>query len=182
MHECVVACRSKAHLWRIPSAVLHNCRFVLTCSSPLTKQGLPAQGGGEKLTDEAIEDTLEKVVKLLAYISDKDLFAEFYRKKLARRLLHDRSTSDEHERGILSRLKQQCGAQFTSKVLEQDGLSMPTALALCSTQTALLRHLSRVRTSTEGVALLLCFAAVHLQESRRQCAHVLSWPCHCFSL
>lgn len=69
------------------------------------------------MTDEAIEDTLEKVVKLLAYISDKDLFAEFYRKKLARRLLHDRSSSDEHERSILSRLKQQCGAQFTSKVI-----------------------------------------------------------------
>lgn len=74
------------------------------------------QGGSEKLTDEAIEETLEKVVKLLAYISDKDLFAEFYRKKLARRLLNDRSSSDEHERSVLSRLKQQCGAQFTSKV------------------------------------------------------------------
>ncbi|KAF2536572.1 hypothetical protein F2Q68_00018632 [Brassica cretica] len=37
------------------------------------------KGGSEKLSDEAIEDTLEKVVKLLAYISDKDLFAEFYR-------------------------------------------------------------------------------------------------------
>jgi hypothetical protein len=46
-----------------------------------------AQGGSEKLSDEAIEETLEKVVKLLAYISDKDLFAEFYRKRLARRLL-----------------------------------------------------------------------------------------------
>lgn len=45
------------------------------------------QGGSEKLSDEAIEETLEKVVKLLAYISDKDLFAEFYRKRLARRLL-----------------------------------------------------------------------------------------------
>lgn len=70
----------------------------------------------EKLSDEAIEETLEKVVKLLAYISDKDLFAEFYRKKLARRLLHNTSSSDDHERSILSRLKQQCGAQFTSKV------------------------------------------------------------------
>jgi hypothetical protein len=60
---------------------------------------------------QALEETLEKVVKLLAYISDKDLFAEFYRKKLARRLLHDKSSSDDHERSILSRLKQQCGAQ-----------------------------------------------------------------------
>lgn len=48
------------------------------------------QGGSEKLSDEAIEETLEKVVKLLAYISDKDLFAEFYRKRLARRLLQVR--------------------------------------------------------------------------------------------
>ncbi|KAI7998252.1 Cullin-1 [Camellia lanceoleosa] len=39
------------------------------------------KGGSEKLSDEAIEETLEKVVKLLAYISDKDLFAEFYRTK-----------------------------------------------------------------------------------------------------
>ncbi|KAL4570334.1 hypothetical protein LXL04_025986 [Taraxacum kok-saghyz] len=74
------------------------------------------KGGSEKLSDEAIEDTLEKVVKLLAYISDKDLFAEFYRKKLARRLLFDKSANDEHERSILTKLKQQCGGQFTSKM------------------------------------------------------------------
>ncbi|KAJ4727625.1 cullin 1 [Melia azedarach] len=74
------------------------------------------KGGNEKLSDEAIEETLEKVVKLLAYISDKDLFAEFYRKKLARRLLFDRSANDDHERSILTKLKQQCGGQFTSKM------------------------------------------------------------------
>ena len=75
-----------------------------------------AQGGGEKLTEDAVEDMLDKVVKLLAYISDKDLFAEFYRKRLSRRLLQDKSASDDHERAVLTRLKQQCGAQFTSKV------------------------------------------------------------------
>nr|XP_023891264.1 cullin-1 [Quercus suber]XP_023891272.1 cullin-1 [Quercus suber] len=74
------------------------------------------KGGSEKLRDEAIEETLEKVVKLLAYISDKDLFAEFYRKKLARRLLFDRSANEDHEKSILTKLKQQCGAQFTSKM------------------------------------------------------------------
>ncbi|KAF8401516.1 hypothetical protein HHK36_012456 [Tetracentron sinense] len=57
-----------------------------------------------------------QVVKLLACISDKDLFAEFYRKKLARRLLFDKSANDEHERSILTKLKQQCGGQFTSKM------------------------------------------------------------------
>lgn len=59
---------------------------------------------------------LERVVRLIAYISDKDLFGEFYRKKLARRLLQDRSTSEEHERLVLTTLKEQCGAQFTQKM------------------------------------------------------------------
>jgi len=74
------------------------------------------KGSSEKMTDEAIEDVLEKVVRLLIYIQDKDLFAEFYRKKLSRRLLFDKSASDEHERSILTLLKQQFGAQFTSKM------------------------------------------------------------------
>ncbi|KMZ58707.1 putative Cullin-1 [Zostera marina] len=74
------------------------------------------RGGSEKLSDEDVEDTLEKVVKLLAYICDKDLFAEFYRKKLARRLLFDKCANDDHERSILAKLKQQCGGQFTSKM------------------------------------------------------------------
>ncbi|AQK95116.1 Cullin-1 [Zea mays] len=69
------------------------------------------KGCSEKLSDEAIEDALEKVVRMLAYISDKDLFAEFYR-----RLLFDKSANDEHERSILTKLKQQCGGQFTSKM------------------------------------------------------------------
>ncbi|PNH00229.1 Cullin-1, partial [Tetrabaena socialis] len=85
------------------------------CDNLLKKAGR-ATGGSEKLSDEAIEETLEKVVKLLAYVSDKDMFAEFYRKKLSRRLLQDKSASDDHERSLLSRLKQQCGAQFTSKM------------------------------------------------------------------
>ncbi|KAF7804825.1 cullin-1 [Senna tora] len=84
--------------------------FATFCDNILKK------GGSEKLSDEAIEETLEKVVKLLAYISDKDLFAEFYRKKLARRLLFDRSANEDHERSILTKLKQQCGGQFTSKM------------------------------------------------------------------
>lgn len=75
-----------------------------------------AQGGTEKLSEEAVEGMLEKLVKLLAYVSDKDLFAEFYRKKLARRLLHEKSSSEHYERTMLAQLKQQCGASFTQKV------------------------------------------------------------------
>ncbi|XLR15643.1 hypothetical protein S83_043581, partial [Arachis hypogaea] len=73
------------------------------------------KGGSEKLSDEAIEETLEK--KLLAYMSDKDLFAKFYRKKLAQGLLFDKSANDDHERSILTKLKQKCCGQFTPKMI-----------------------------------------------------------------
>jgi Cullin family len=105
---------------------------------------LPArrQGGGpEKLSDEGTEETLEKVVKLLAYISDKDLFAEFYRKRLARRLLNDKSSSEYNERSVLAQLKQQCGAQFTSKVC------VPQEERLAGSRSSVYRpgHSSRAR-------------------------------------
>ena len=89
-----------------------------------------------------MEDMLDKVVKLLAYISDKDLFAEFYRKRLSRRLLQDKSASDDHERAVLTRLKQQCGAQFTSKVRR------PAAFCWTTSQAVLSRL--HVRMSKEG--------------------------------
>eukprot|EP00897_Mesotaenium_endlicherianum_P010757 jgi/Mesen1/970/ME000012S00535 len=107
------------------------------------------KGGSEKLSDEAIEDTLEKVVRLLAYISDKDLFAEFYRKKLARRLLFDKSANDDHERSILTKLKQQCGGQFTSKM---EG--MVTDLTLAREQQASLEeYLQENQDSHPGIDL-----------------------------
>ncbi|XP_018682167.2 cullin-1-like [Musa acuminata AAA Group] len=74
------------------------------------------KAGSEKLSDDEIDTTLEKAMKLLSYINDKDLFAEFSRKKLARRLLFDRYANEDHERLILTYLKQQCGGQFSSKM------------------------------------------------------------------
>lgn len=72
--------------------------------------------GGEKLSDEATGVMLEKVIRLLSYLSDKDLFGEFYRKRLSSRLLAEKSSVEHHELAVLAQLKQQCGAQFTGKV------------------------------------------------------------------
>lgn len=71
--------------------------------------------GGEKLGDEEIEAYLEKIVLLFSYLSDKDVFAELYRDMLAKRLLGQRSASDEMERAMVGKLKQRCGSQFTGK-------------------------------------------------------------------
>lgn len=78
--------------------------------------GVLKKGGAERVGEEELEGLLDRAVRLLSYVSDKDLFSEFYRKKLAKRLLFTQTASEEHERAVLTRLKQQCGAQFTSKM------------------------------------------------------------------
>lgn len=97
----------------------------------------------EKIGEENIEDLLEKIVKLFGYISDKgmcayifvsfsgsyshcpvylshrpssDLFQEYYRRQLSRRLLVSSKSNPDTERSLIAKLKMRCGASFTSKL------------------------------------------------------------------
>ncbi|PXF44708.1 Cullin-1 [Gracilariopsis chorda] len=77
---------------------------------------LNSGGRGAKMAESDVETQLEKLVKLFTYLTEKDVFQEFCRKQLAKRLLLDRSHSDDAERHLISKLKQSCGAHFTSKL------------------------------------------------------------------
>ena len=72
--------------------------------------------GSEKLGDAEVEDMLERLVGLFAFIVDKDRFGEIYRNFLAKRLLNARSASADAERSMIAKLKLRCGAQYTSKL------------------------------------------------------------------
>lgn len=72
-------------------------------------------GSTEKLSDAEIEDFLEKTVELFSYLTDKDAFAEIYRHQLAKRLINQKSASDEMERLMVTKLKLRCGAQYTAR-------------------------------------------------------------------
>ena len=72
--------------------------------------------GGIKLFETELEHRLDKLVKLFAYIHDKDILLEIYRKQLAKRLLTSKSASERAEQQFISQLKLRCGAQFTSKL------------------------------------------------------------------
>jgi len=74
------------------------------------------KSGGEKLSETEVEESLERIVQLFSYLTDKDLFAEIYRNQLAKRLLNQRSTSEDAEKLMIAKLKVQCGTQFTSKM------------------------------------------------------------------
>jgi len=73
-------------------------------------------GSTEKLAEQETEEFLEKTVQLFSYLTDKDMFAEIYKNQLAKRLLNQRSASDDMERSFIGKLKMRCGAQFTSKL------------------------------------------------------------------
>jgi len=72
--------------------------------------------GGLSLEGAALERTLDNIVRLFSYLTDKDLFGEFYRQQLATRLLSQRSASSDAEKSLIGKLKLSMGAQYTSKL------------------------------------------------------------------
>lgn len=63
-----------------------------------------------------IEDTLNQIMITFKYIEDKDVFQKFYAKMLAKRLVQHMSASDDAEASMISKLKQSCGFEYTSKL------------------------------------------------------------------
>lgn len=59
---------------------------------------------------------LDKTITVFRYITEKDAFERYYKNHLAKRLLFGRSVSDDAERGMLAKLKVECGYQFTQKL------------------------------------------------------------------
>jgi cullin 3 len=67
-------------------------------------------------TDTEVDAVLDKTITVFRYITEKDVFERYYKGHLAKRLLHGRSVSDDAERGMLAKLKIECGYQFTQKL------------------------------------------------------------------
>jgi cullin 3 len=84
-----------------------------------------------------VEQALDKAMTLFRYLQDKDVFEKYYKQHLAKRLLggaggggsggasggagggrggNGGGADDEAERGMLVRLKTECGYQFTSRL------------------------------------------------------------------
>ena len=57
-----------------------------------------------------------RIMVIFRFIHGKDVFEAFYKKDLAKRLLVGKSASVDSEKSMLSKLKAECGAGFTSKL------------------------------------------------------------------
>jgi len=72
--------------------------------------------GVRGLSDVEVEQVLDKSMILFRFLQEKDAFEEYYKRHLARRLLNQKSASDDSEKMMISKLKSECGCQFTSKL------------------------------------------------------------------
>lgn len=72
--------------------------------------------GMKGMTDEEMERTLNSVIAVFRFLSDKDVFEKYYKQHLSKRLLSNTSVSEDGERQMIAKLKMECGFQFTSKL------------------------------------------------------------------
>ncbi|KAJ2903658.1 Cullin-domain-containing protein [Zalerion maritima] len=68
--------------------------------------------------DAELDRQLDNALELFRFIEGKDVFEAFYKKDLAKRLLMNRSASQDAERNMLAKFRGECGSNFTQN-LEQ---------------------------------------------------------------
>ena len=72
--------------------------------------------GVRGMSEQEIETVLDKTMVLFRFLQEKDVFERYYKQHLAKRLLLNKSVSDDSEKNMISKLKTECGCQFTSKL------------------------------------------------------------------
>ena len=68
------------------------------------------------MSERDVDEHLDNVIILFRYLHDRDVFSEYYKGQLSKRLLTGRSASDDAEKSMIGKLKAECGYQFTQQV------------------------------------------------------------------
>lgn len=72
--------------------------------------------GKTQILETEFDILFDQVIGLFRHLREKDIFETYYKKHLAKRLLSQRSQSDEAEKSFITKLKTEFGYQFTSKL------------------------------------------------------------------
>ncbi|KAJ8359099.1 hypothetical protein SKAU_G00156240 [Synaphobranchus kaupii] len=105
--------------------------------------------GVKGLTEQEVESILDKAMVLFRFMQEKDVFERYYKQHLARRLLTNKSVSDDSEKNMISKLKTECGCQFTSKL---EGMFRDMSISN-TTMDEFRQHLQSTGVSLGGVDL-----------------------------
>lgn len=60
------------------------------------------------MTEQEIEQVLDKSMVMFRFLQEKDVFERYYKQHLAKRLLLNKSVSDDWEKNMISKLKVSC--------------------------------------------------------------------------
>lgn len=107
--------------------------------------------GVKGLSEQEVETVLDKCMVLFRFLQEKDVFERYYKQHLAKRLLLGKSISDDSEKNMISKLKTECGCQFTSKL---EGMFKDMTLSQ-STNDEFRSHISNNQINLMGVDLVV---------------------------
>lgn len=101
----------------LKSALEYVVNIKATKESELMARHIDRKMKGEKgISEQEVETSLDKFMALFKLIQGKDVFEAFYKKFLAKRLFLGKSANFDLEKIMLSKLKTECGSNFTSKL------------------------------------------------------------------
>lgn len=61
------------------------------------------------MNETEVNERLDKVIQIFRYLQDKDIFEGFYKTSLSKRLLDQRSVTEDAEKQLVLKLKEECG-------------------------------------------------------------------------
>jgi cullin 3 len=67
-------------------------------------------------TETEIAEKVDRIIQIFRYLQDKDIFENFYKNSLSKRLLDQRRVLDEAEKEVIKKLKEECGFGFTQRL------------------------------------------------------------------
>ncbi|XP_053507506.1 cullin-3-like isoform X2 [Ictalurus furcatus] len=89
--------------------------------------------GVKGLTEQEVESILDKAMVLFRFMQEKDVFERYYKPHLARRLLTNKSVSDDSEKNMISKLKLSLGGvDLTVRVLTTGYWPTQSATTRCN--------------------------------------------------
>ncbi|EDO35230.1 predicted protein [Nematostella vectensis] len=107
--------------------------------------------GVKGYSEQEVEVVLDKCMVLFRFLQEKDVFERYYKQHLAKRLLLQKSVSDDSEKNMISKLKTECGCQFTSKL---EGMFKDMTVSH-TTNEEFRQHLSNSQINLLGVDLIV---------------------------
>uniref|UniRef100_A0A8C6KUM1 Cullin 3 n=1 Tax=Nothobranchius furzeri TaxID=105023 RepID=A0A8C6KUM1_NOTFU len=88
--------------------------------------------GVKGLTEQEVESILDKAMVLFRFMQEKDVFERYYKQHLARRLLTNKSVSDDSEKNMISKLK----VSRRSKIMSEFSVYLVLTTGYWPTQSA----------------------------------------------